>query len=119
MSIDDEPVTTLDDLKGDLARRYTWTPSSGASVDSAIVDADMVALDRDGYVIWENLLGADECQQIRDTVGPWIGAKVSSWAASGEDWAEITSAVSASARQRDIPTGAPERLLSGLLLPTG
>ena len=73
MSIDDEPVTTLDDLKGDLARRYTWTPSSGASVDSAIVDADMVALDRDGYVIWENLLGADECQQIRDTVGPWLG----------------------------------------------
>ena len=32
----------------------------------------MAALDRDGYVIWENLLGADECQQIRDTVGPWL-----------------------------------------------
>ena len=72
MSIDDESVTTLDDLKGDLARRYNWTPSSGASVDPAIVDADMVALDRDGYVIWENVLSAEACQQIRDVVGPWL-----------------------------------------------
>ena len=72
MSIDDESVTTLDDLKGDLARRYKWTPSSGASVDPAIVDADLVALDRDGYVISENLLRAEECQQIRDVVGPWL-----------------------------------------------
>ncbi|MEE3063917.1 MAG: phytanoyl-CoA dioxygenase family protein [Actinomycetota bacterium] len=67
-----EPVTTLDDLKNDLAGRHKWTPSSGASVDSAIVDADMAALDRDGYVIWENLLSADECRQIRDTVTPWL-----------------------------------------------
>ncbi|MGV0800254.1 phytanoyl-CoA dioxygenase family protein, partial [Mycolicibacterium elephantis] len=40
MSIDDEPVTTLEDLRGDLAGRYKWTPSSGASVDPAIVEAD-------------------------------------------------------------------------------
>ncbi|MCW2659867.1 MAG: phytanoyl-CoA dioxygenase (PhyH) family protein [Mycobacterium sp.] len=73
MSIDDEPVTTLDDLRGDLAGRHKWTTSSAASVDPAIVDADMAALDRDGYVIWENLLGADECQQIRNEVGPWLG----------------------------------------------
>jgi hypothetical protein len=73
MSIDDDPVTTLDDLKGDLAGRHKRTPSGGASVDSAIVDADMAALDRDGYVIWENLLDADECQRIRDVVGPWLG----------------------------------------------
>ncbi|ORV89353.1 phytanoyl-CoA dioxygenase [Mycobacterium interjectum] len=72
MSIDDEPVTTLDDLKSDLAGRHKWTPSGGAAVDPAIVDADMAALDRDGYVIWENLLGADECRQIRDTVGPML-----------------------------------------------
>ncbi|OBG41521.1 phytanoyl-CoA dioxygenase family protein [Mycobacterium sp. E3198] len=72
MSIDDEPVTTLEDLKTDLAGRHKWTPSGGASVDPAIVDADMAALDRDGYVIWENLLGADECERIRDTVGPML-----------------------------------------------
>ena len=70
MSIDDDPVTTLDDLKSDLAGRHKWTPSSGASVDPAIVDADMAALDRDGYVIWENLLSADECQQIRERRRP-------------------------------------------------
>ncbi len=73
MSIDDEPVITLDDLRGDLARRHKRTPSSGASVDPAIVDADMEALDRDGYVVWENLLGANECQQIRDFAAPWLG----------------------------------------------
>ena len=52
MNIEDESVTTLDDLKGDLALRYKWTPSSGTSVDREIVEADMVTLDRDGYVIW-------------------------------------------------------------------
>jgi hypothetical protein len=72
MSIDDDPVTTLDDLRGDLARRHRRTPTSGASVAAAIVDADMAALDHDGYVIWENLLSADECRQIRETVGPWL-----------------------------------------------
>ena len=72
MSIDDEPVTSLEDLRGDLARRHKWTPSSGATVDPSVVDADMAALDHDGYVIWENLLGPDECQLIRETVGPWL-----------------------------------------------
>lgn len=73
MSINDEPVTTLEDLKTDLAGRYKWTLSSGAAVDSAVVDADMEALDRDGYVIWQKLLDADECQQIREVVGPGLG----------------------------------------------
>lgn len=72
MSIDDEPVTTLEDLRGDLAGRYKWTPSSGASVDPAIVEADMAAIGRDGYIIWENLLSADECRQIKETVEPWL-----------------------------------------------
>lgn len=72
MSIDDEPVTTLEDLRGDLAGRYKWTPSGGASVDPAAVDADMAAIDRDGYVVWENLLGADECREIKEIVAPWL-----------------------------------------------
>ncbi|WP_094289118.1 phytanoyl-CoA dioxygenase family protein [Mycobacterium lehmannii] len=72
MSIDDDPVSTLDDLRSDLARRHKWTPSSGASVDPAVVDADMAALDRDGYLIWENLLSDDECRQIKATVAPWL-----------------------------------------------
>ncbi|SPM36134.1 phytanoyl-CoA dioxygenase (PhyH) family protein [Mycobacterium rhizamassiliense] len=72
MSIDDDPVTTLDDLKNDLAGRHKRTASGGASVDPAIVDADMAALDRDGYVIWENLLSADECERIREAVTPGL-----------------------------------------------
>lgn len=73
MSIDDESVTTLEDLRGDLAQRYKRTPTGGSSVDSAIVGADMAALDRDGYVIWENLLSTEQCAQIRETVRPWLG----------------------------------------------
>ena len=73
MNIDDESVTTLEDLRGDLAQRYKRTPSSGSSVDSAIVEADLAALDRDGYVIWENLLSTQQCRQIREVISPWLG----------------------------------------------
>jgi Phytanoyl-CoA dioxygenase (PhyH) len=73
MNIDDESVTTLEDLRGDLAHRYKRTPSTGTSVDSAIVNADLAALDRDGYVIWENLLSTEQCRQIRAVVRPWLG----------------------------------------------
>ncbi len=37
MNADDESVITLEDLRGDLAARYKRTPTSGASVDPAIV----------------------------------------------------------------------------------
>ncbi|BCZ20313.1 phytanoyl-CoA dioxygenase family protein [Mycobacterium senriense] len=73
MSIDDDSVTTLEDLRGDLAQRYKRTPTGGSAADSATVEADMAALDRDGYVIWENLLTAEQCSQIREVVRPWLG----------------------------------------------
>jgi phytanoyl-CoA dioxygenase PhyH len=73
MSIDDESVTTLEDLRGDLAQRYKRAPTGGSSVDSATVEADMAALDRDGYVIWEGLLSPEQCAQIRELVRPWLG----------------------------------------------
>src|SRR4051794_23285437 len=73
MSTDDESVTTLEDLRGDLANRHRWTPTGGSSVESAVVEADLAALNRDGYVIWENLLSAEECRQIRQVVRPWLG----------------------------------------------
>lgn len=65
-------ISTLDDLTGDLAGRYRWSPSAGASVDPSLVDADLAALARDGYVIWENLLSDNECQQVRDAVAPML-----------------------------------------------
>ena len=73
MNINDESVTTLEDLRGDLAQRYKWTSTGGATVDPVVVDADMTALDRDGYLIWENLLTAEQCRQIRDVARPWLG----------------------------------------------
>ena len=48
LNIDDESVTTLEDLTVDPAQRDTWTPSGGSSVDGAIVGADLAALDRGG-----------------------------------------------------------------------
>ena len=41
-------------------------------MDPALVDADMAALERDGYVIWEGLLDERECAQIRDEVCPLL-----------------------------------------------
>jgi hypothetical protein len=73
MNIDEESVTTLEDLRGDLAQRYRWAPSGGSSVDGAVVEADMAALARDGYVVWENLLDAEQCREIREVVRPWLG----------------------------------------------
>jgi ectoine hydroxylase-related dioxygenase (phytanoyl-CoA dioxygenase family) len=73
MNTDEESVTTLEDLRGDLAQRYKWTPSGGSMVDSAVVDADLAALARDGYVVWENLLDAEQCREIREVVRPWLG----------------------------------------------
>jgi len=73
MDIDNESVTTLEDLRGDLAQRYKRAPSGGSSVDSTIVDADLAAIDRDGYVIWQNLLSTEGCRQIREVVRPWLG----------------------------------------------
>lgn len=73
MNTDEESVTTLDDLRGDLAQRYKWTPSGGSMVDSAVVDADLAALARGGYVVWENLLDAEQCREIREVVRPWLG----------------------------------------------
>ncbi|MFZ0833916.1 MAG: phytanoyl-CoA dioxygenase family protein, partial [Mycobacterium sp.] len=72
MNATPERVTTVDDLKGDLARRYRVMPSGGASVDPALVDEDMAALDRDGYIVWRDLLGEQECAQIRAAVTPLL-----------------------------------------------
>ncbi len=73
MNIDQESVTTLEDLRGDLAQRYKWTPTGGSSVERAVVQDDMAALARDGYVIWENLLSADHCREIREVLRPLLG----------------------------------------------
>ncbi|MBY4127565.1 phytanoyl-CoA dioxygenase family protein [Rhodococcus fascians] len=67
-------IVDVDDLAADLARRHRATSSTGASVDPAVVDADLTSLERDGFVILEGLLSEDECAQLRDAVQPLLGA---------------------------------------------
>ncbi|WP_063057683.1 phytanoyl-CoA dioxygenase family protein [Nocardia sienata] len=66
-------ITSLDDLRGDLARRHPATTPTSAAVDPATVAADLSALEREGYVVWENLLTLDECEQLRDALTPLLG----------------------------------------------
>ena len=73
MKLQHDPVISLADLSGDLGRRYKTTPTGGASFDPGLVDSDLAAVQRDGYVIWENLLSEEECERIRDAVNRyWI-----------------------------------------------
>jgi ectoine hydroxylase-related dioxygenase (phytanoyl-CoA dioxygenase family) len=66
-------VERLEDLRTDLAHRHRFTASAGATADPARVDTDMAALDRDGYVVLEDLLDADQVADIRRSVAPLLG----------------------------------------------
>ncbi|APA98999.1 phytanoyl-CoA dioxygenase family protein [Nocardia seriolae] len=68
-------VTSLRDLNGDLAGTYRRTESSGAEVDPAVVEADLAAVARDGFVILEDLLSEGELEAIRREVGPLLDLK--------------------------------------------
>ncbi|WP_328398296.1 phytanoyl-CoA dioxygenase family protein [Nocardia sp. NBC_00416] len=63
----------MDDLRADLARTHRSTASAMGAVDPAVVDTDLAALDRDGYIIWESLLSGEECERIRAAVAPLLG----------------------------------------------
>lgn len=41
-------------------------------IDAAVIDADMAALGRDGYVVLENLITQEECDRIRAAVAPLL-----------------------------------------------
>lgn len=62
-------VSSLAELGSDLAGTYRWTASSGASIDAATAEADLAAVQRDGYVILPDLLSTDELAEIREAVG--------------------------------------------------
>jgi phytanoyl-CoA dioxygenase PhyH len=65
-------VAELEDLALDLARRHKATSSVGSTVDPTVVDTDIATLDRDGYVILENLISPGECERIRRAVTPLL-----------------------------------------------
>jgi hypothetical protein len=65
-------LRSVRDLHADLAGTHPFTPSSGAQVDPAVVDADLEAVLRDGFVILPDLLSAEEIDDIRAAVGPYL-----------------------------------------------
>lgn len=65
-------IADLEDLSLDLARRHRSGASVGATVAPSVADADLRAVERDGYVILENLLGPGECERIRAAVTPLL-----------------------------------------------
>ncbi|CAM3879455.1 phytanoyl-CoA dioxygenase family protein [Smaragdicoccus niigatensis] len=65
-------VSSLVDLAGDLAGTYRRTASSGATVDPAIADADLAAVQRDGYVILPDLLTSTELDEVREAIAPYL-----------------------------------------------
>lgn len=66
-------ITGLDDLRVDLARRHPATVSATGTVDAAVAEADLAAVERDGYIIWENLLTAADCERLRTALTPLLG----------------------------------------------
>lgn len=68
--------TTFDALLGaDLAGTYPRTASSGQNVDPAVAEADLAALQRDGYVILPDLLTAEQVAGIKEAVLPLLDHK--------------------------------------------
>jgi len=65
-------IDSLSDLGADLARRHRAVPSSGAAVPAPVVEADLDAVTRDGYVVLEGLLDEAECAAVRDAVAPLL-----------------------------------------------
>lgn len=65
-------VSSLVDLTGDLAGTYRRIESSGAGVDAAVVDADLAAVQRDGYVVLHDMLSAEQLADIRAAVAPML-----------------------------------------------
>ncbi|PWV71561.1 phytanoyl-CoA dioxygenase family protein [Nocardia neocaledoniensis] len=65
-------ASTLSDLAGDLAGTYRRTASGGDTVDPAIAEADLAAVERDGYVILPDLLTPQELDRIRSEVSPLL-----------------------------------------------
>jgi hypothetical protein len=65
-------IADVRDLRLDLAGRHKTTPGAGVTVDPSVVDADLAAIERDGFVILEGLLDPDECERVRAAVTPLL-----------------------------------------------
>ena len=61
-----------DMLNADLAGTYPRTASAGQHIDSAVADADVAKVRRDGYIILPDLLSADQLAAIKAAVAPML-----------------------------------------------
>ena len=59
-------------LSADLAGTYPRTESAGQSVDPVVAEADLAAVQRDGFVILPDLLSGEQLAQIRAAVTPLL-----------------------------------------------
>lgn len=65
-------VHAVADLHTDLARSHRIEPG-GARVPDAVVEADLAAVERDGYVVLPGLLDADEVRRTREVLAELLG----------------------------------------------
>jgi ectoine hydroxylase-related dioxygenase (phytanoyl-CoA dioxygenase family) len=65
-------IESVEELGTDLAGRYKFTASSGATIDPAVADADLAAIERHGYIILEDLITAALCEEIKAAVRPLL-----------------------------------------------
>ncbi|MFN8072971.1 MAG: phytanoyl-CoA dioxygenase family protein [Mycobacterium sp.] len=70
MSGDNKAFADL--LSADLAGTYPRTESAGQSVDPVVAEADLAAVQRDGFVILPDLLSGEQLAQIRAAVTPLL-----------------------------------------------
>jgi ectoine hydroxylase-related dioxygenase (phytanoyl-CoA dioxygenase family) len=66
-------VDEVADLRNNLAGRYRSAVAAPTGVDPDVLASDLAALDRDGYVVVNNLIPSDECERIAASVDPALG----------------------------------------------
>lgn len=72
--LDSNPeVHEVEDLLTDLARRHRAEESTGVRVPAEVVDADLAAVERDGYVVLPRLLDAEELASVRASLTELLG----------------------------------------------
>lgn len=66
-------VHEVSDLLTDLARRHRAEEGAGATVPADVVEHDLTSVERDGYVVLPELLGADDLTAAREALTELLG----------------------------------------------